>query len=186
MLTCPHPLLLPIRHTGKARQHQLATTLKIKFSTPHLHYFIEQCTFASWTCPSQHTRRIWMGMWKPATLQALLPPGITLSTPMNSSERYQYRLIVRILTAPLIDAYTQMIRLQLPTYRSTPRHEHLGVSLKTTRHMRLLFHNTHYNDTIPSLPSHNIQSPLDTFAYSDAAFSLSDKAVGILHEPIIF
>jgi hypothetical protein len=186
MLTCPHPLLLPIRHTAKDRQFPLATSLKKKLHQPHLHYFIEQLTVASWTTPSVHTRRIWLGMWSPTTLQSLLPPDITLSTPMTTPERYQYRLIVSTLTTPLIDAYTLMIRLQLPTYRTSHRTDPLAVSLKTTRHMRLLFHNTQYNNTLPSIPAHNMQQSLDTYAYSDAAFSLTDKDIGILHKPVIF
>ena len=186
MNECQHPLLLPLRATAKAQQHSIAATLKATYQSRTISYFIEQFTYASWTTPSQQTRRIWMGMWTLDTLSSLLHPDIRLTTPMNTPERYKYRTIVRELTAPLISAYKHMIQLQLPHHTTPIQDPHLAAPLKTTRHMRLLFHNTNTNSVIPCLHNYPPHHAPTTFTYSDAAFNLTDAAIGILNEPVVF
>ena len=186
MTECPHPLLLPIRSKAKEQQHRIATALKAKHKSPIIKYFIEQFTHASWTDPSTQTRCIWTGMWTLATLRALLHPDIQTTSPMTAPERYQYRSIVRDLTAPLIDAYKQMILLQLPSRQNIARNTTNPIPLTTKRHMRLLFHHNNTSNVLPCMHTYpNTDSP-STFTYSDAAFSLTDVDVGILHVPVTF
>ena len=52
--------------------------------------------------------------------------------------------------------------------------------------MRMLFHNMHPNTIVPSLHEYPEHDAPTTFTYSDAAFRLTDVAIGILHEPITF
>ena len=105
---------------------------------------------------------------------------------MTMGERYTYRSIVRDLTTPLVDAYRSMIQLQLritqdripPTCNTLPA--------KTTRQVRLLFHQGTQATVMPGLPLPHRTQPTSAFTYSDAAFGLTDADIGILHDPITY
>ena len=126
MLTCTHPALTPIRTQAKRTQSSIASQLKEKHRAPIERYFISQLTYASWIQPSTHTKRIWLGLWNADTLGLFFPPALDLTSPMPTSDRYKYRSIARQLTAPLIHAYNQMIRL--------PHHHHTLPTLHTVLH----------------------------------------------------
>ncbi len=97
------------------------------------------------------TRRLWLGTWTRYTQQALLHLDITLLTFMTLPERYQYRHIVRALTASLID----------PTTRDTS----LTVSKEVTCHMHMLCHNMHSNTIIASLHAHPERYPYHLYVF---------------------
>jgi hypothetical protein len=186
MLDCPHLDLIPLRKTAMEQQHRNALALKLQFKAPTIHYFIEQFVHASWTTPSLHTRRIWLGLWNPSTLQSLLHPTIQLTSPMTMMERLTYRHIVKTLTIPLLSAYRHMIQVQVQHHSLAPTPAFAQTTLKTTRHMRLLFHHNTPTTVLPCLPAPCMTASTSTFTYSDAAFGLTDADIGILHDPIIY
>ena len=61
---------------------------------------------ASWT-DATHLEIIWLGLWCPDTLKGLLLQS-TISA-LTMTERYDYIEIASKLTAPLINAYHQMV-----------------------------------------------------------------------------
>ena len=186
MLECSHPSLQPIRDTARLTQHRLAHVLRLKHPY-HLHcYFIEQLTHASWTPSPSQTRRIWLGMWSHETLQNLLPNANTILEDMATPDRYTFRYIARVLTAPLIDAYKKMITLRLSHHTATIVGTMPTVPLRTRRHTQALFYHETNSTVIPHMHTHPIHGPPNTFTYSDAAFSLTDAEIGILHDPITF
>ena len=84
---------------------------------------------------------------------------------MCSSERYLYRSIVRDLTKPLIDAYRQMIQLQLPTAETDLLPAALPVTKRHRRHTRLLFHSANLNTVMPCTHNFDMHTlPPTTFA----------------------
>ena len=177
MLDCTRPELIPIRKTAMEHQHQVATALKLRYPVPTIRYFIEQLVYASWSRPSLHTRRIWLGMWNSSTLQTLLHPSINLTSPLTLTERYTYRNIVRDLTTPLVAAYRSMIQLQLcdPPPNVPPNCGPL--SIKTTRQVRLLFHHSTYETVMPCLPLPHRHHNTSLYTYFGTAFSLTDADV---------
>ena len=181
MLECTHPALSAIRQTARLQQSSVATTLRTKHQSNLMRHLIDQFEHASWVCPSQHTRRIWLGTWTPETLQALLPVTCSIIEPMNTKDRHTYRGIVCQLTAPLIDAYTAMTQLQLSSQQLESTIMAPKLLLKTRRHMQLLFHTTCNDTVLPHLRNSPLNPACNTFTYSNAAFSLPDAAIGILH-----
>ena len=182
MLECTQPSLYPIRHTARLQQNAIATALRKVHKGKLIRYFIDQFVNASWTCPSQHTRRIWLGTWTATTLQALLPTNLPLTEQMTIQERHTYRAIIRQLTDPLITAYRAMTQLQLPSHQ--PENTTLAPQLppKTRRHMQLLFPTECNATVLPHMRNNTHSSTSNTFIYSNAAFSLPDAAIGILHD----
>ena len=179
MLECSHPLLQPIRDNARQAQYKIAHDLRLKYSSRLTRYFIEQLTHASWTMTPTQTRRIWLGMWSQDTLQSLLPTEQTLANSMSTSDRYTYHTIVRLLTAPLIEAYRQMIKLQLPTQDTRLSGHMPSVAITTRRHTKALFYHDTNSTIIPHMATHTMHTPPNTFTYTNAAFSLADAEIGI-------
>ncbi len=99
--------------------------------------------------------------------------------PMATSDRYTYRQIARLLTAPLIEAYRQMTRLQLSSLDLRRTGTKPSVPIRTRRHMQALFYHGNNSTVIPHLLPHITNASPNTFTYSTAAFSLSDAEIGI-------
>ena len=116
MLDCAYPPLLPIRIAARRAQTKIADKLKLIYTSTLDTHLIDHFLYASWIQPSEHTKRIWLGLWTPNILALVFPPAHNLDSPMNVSDRYRYAAIIRKLTNPLIGAYEQMSTL--------PKHEH--------------------------------------------------------------
>jgi hypothetical protein len=81
-----------------------------KYPSACFKHFIQQVCHASWT-DATHLERIWLGIWCPDTLKGLLLQSTT--SELTMSERYIYIKIASKLTAPLIDAYHQMLDINV-------------------------------------------------------------------------
>ena len=108
MLDCPHPPIAAIRHAARARQHNLASSLRLHLP-PHLRTFVENIVHASWTPHSPNVRRIWLGLWTPHLLQTLMPPSHPRHQQISSKELGQLHNIIVMLTDSLLDAYKDML-----------------------------------------------------------------------------
>jgi hypothetical protein len=92
---------------GVARisQELIAEKLMQKYPSACFKHFIQQKFHASWT-DATRLEKIWQGIWCPDTLKGLL-------SELTMSERYIYIKIASKLTAPLIDAYNQMLDINV-------------------------------------------------------------------------
>jgi hypothetical protein len=110
MLECPHHLFDTIRRSARIAQELIAVKLMQKHPSPCCKHFIQQMCLASWT-DATHLERIWLGLWCPDTLKGLLLQSTTSALTMT--ERYDYIEIASKLTAPLINAYHQMVDINI-------------------------------------------------------------------------
>ena len=181
MLLCTNPLLSPIRIAARVHQATIATKLQRESTSSTEQHYIEQFTLASWLGTSPTTARIWTGMWTQDTLVALFPQQHDMLSQMCKADRYKYRRITRLLTAPLLDAYKQMIRTSTnspvltPAFTSRP-----PISGKTKHRTSLLLHQSN-SLAITNNLAHLYMSPNSShtaYSYSDAAFSLTDEEIG--------
>ena len=106
MLDCTFPLYAPIRQRAKTRQASIARALLDQ----DIQFFIQQFCHASWT-RSRHISRIWLGTWSTHTLRQLL--GQPIDEPMTMEQRYQYIKIARKLTEVLLEAYHEMLNMNI-------------------------------------------------------------------------
>jgi hypothetical protein len=110
MLECTHHQFTAIRRAARISQALIAERLMQKYPSACFKHFIQQVCHASWT-DATHLERIWLGIWCPDTLKGLLLQSTT--SELTMSERYIYIKIASKLTAPLIDAYHQMLDINV-------------------------------------------------------------------------
>ena len=112
---------------------------------------------------------------------ALFPQHHDMLSAMRKADRYKYRRITRLLTAPLIAAYKQMIRTSTTSAVPTPAFSSRPpISNKTKHRTSLLIHQGYQSDMTNTL-AHLYMLPNTSqtaYSYSDAAFSLTDEDVG--------
>ena len=178
MLECTHPPLLPIRIAARRAQSQIADKLKLTHTSALDTHLIEHLLYASWIQPSDHTKRLWLGLWAPDILSLVFPPALKLDSPMIISDKYRYTTIIRKLTRPLISAYEKM--------STFPKHEpaqhpsnYKRIGSRSKHRIECLIPQVQLPNIIPSLTCHSTHTHTNTFTYSDSAFNLTDAEVGI-------
>ena len=143
MLECTHPPFTDIRQAAKTSQALVASKLIKKYPAPCFKHFIQSLCHASWT-DATHLERIWLGIWCPDTLQGLLMQP--MNTSLTMSERYRYIKLAAQLTAPLIDAYHQLVDITV-TYQGRLHHAADD-------------RNIHFTTSAQHGPEHDITTPL--------------------------
>jgi hypothetical protein len=175
MLACQHPPFHKLRTKARLDQGLAAADLISKTASKNMIHFIQQVVHASWTSSSS-TSRIWLGLWNEQTLQSMLRQP--LRAPMSLPNRQQYIKTVRILTAPLLEAYYGMLSIvthldHSTTAPSTATDEDPAV-IPTPSYLSDILENTytqHHPDNAPT-PLHQIAHipTFDSFTLSNAAF----------------
>jgi hypothetical protein len=105
MLECTHHQFTAIRRTATILHALIAERLMQKYHLSCFKHFIQQICHASLT-DATHMERIWLGIWCPDTLKGLLLQSII-------SEQYIYIEITSKLTSFLMDAYYQMLDINV-------------------------------------------------------------------------
>ena len=114
MLECTHPPFLHIRAAARLAQANLAgDILSDTHCRPLSRLFAEQFCTASWQIDQPHLDRIWLGRWTTTTLWELF--HMAPDAPISPSLRHCLIKIATQLTAPLLDAYRQMVTLTVTT-----------------------------------------------------------------------
>jgi hypothetical protein len=184
MLSCSYPPLHPIRVHARKEQQTVADRLKTKLTAPRDHYFIDHFLYASWVQPSAHTKRIWLGLWTNDMLALVFPPAFNLLSPLSLDDRYRYTHIVAKLTAPLTNAYHQMISINHKRHQPTPRNTMSYLPPHTAHRLEALFPQQMTSTVIPRRDACPTLTCISAFAHthpftlSDSAFSLTDTEIG--------
>ena len=191
MLDCAYPALRPIRQAARIEQSKVATSIRAnpKYNAHH-RKFAEQFCLASWQVQQPNIERVWLGLWNEATLSALMErdPFQRIST----SSRHKYIKIARLLTAPLLAAYRQLMTLRItandsmrcddqlsPYERNIDTPENEESTLRDRLEREALFPQADLdqqpNPPIPLAAARTCNS--DPFANSDSAFRLAECEV---------
>jgi hypothetical protein len=181
MLECSHHAYHTIRQTAQDQQTHTASELFESTRDTNLQHFIHQVVDQSWT-PSDHTSRLWLGMWNQDTLDLLLQQS--LDSPLTMSKRRLYITTARKLIAPLLKAYTEMQAIinstsntPIPTNNSTST---TTLPRRLSNTARIALENAHIQQS--TVHTQCILNDLDSIhnttvhTLSDAAFALTDAA----------
>jgi hypothetical protein len=181
-----HNIYKIIRRQAKVKQSLTSRDLLSKHADPLQKHFIQMFTHASWTSSPQ-TTRLWQALGNCKHCKASCS-----RIPITNHSRYTYIKLAKTLTAPLLNAYHQMIHINT---RHNPRygrrdieplpifeqHIHTDHNLNTSPRavLETTFEHSAIEAIIPTVPSHSLYTPIhnNTFAISDAAFSLEGADV---------